>query len=91
VEQDIRESLRPSEGGAILVLDPEKEKSIVNSIKEEVGKLEDMGKDPIIVTSPMVRTYFKMMTSDYFKDLIVLSYGEIDSDVEFQSVGMVTA
>jgi len=35
--------------------------------------------------------YFKKMTEEYFKDLIVVSYNEIDSNVELQSVGMVTA
>ena len=30
-------------------------------------------------------------TEDYFKDLIVVSYNEIESNVELQSVGMVTA
>lgn len=35
--------------------------------------------------------YFKKMTEDYFKDLIVLSYNEVESNVELQSVGMVTA
>ena len=34
---------------------------------------------------------FKKMTEDYFKDLIVLSYNEVESNVELQSVGMVTA
>lgn len=31
------------------------------------------------------------MIWDYFKDLIVLSYNEVESNVELQSVGMVTA
>ena len=39
----------------------------------------------------IVRMYFKKMTEDYFKDLIVLSYNEVESNVELQSVGMVTA
>ena len=30
------------------------------------------------------------MTQDYYKDLIVVSYNEIDSNVELSSVGMVT-
>ena len=34
--------------------------------------------------------YFKKMTEEYFKDLIVVSYNEIESNVELQSVGMVT-
>lgn len=46
---------------------------------------------PIIITSPIVRIYFKKMINDYVKDLTVVSYNEIESNVELQSVGMVTA
>ena len=50
-----------------------------------------IGKNPIIITSPIVRMYFKKMTEDYLKELIVVSYNEVESDVELQSVGMVSA
>lgn len=53
--------------------------------------MESLGKSAIIITSPIVRMYFKKMTEDYFKDLIVLSYNEVESNVELKSVGMVTA
>ena len=53
-------------------------------------KMEELGKNPIIVTSPIVRMYFKKLTSEQFNDLIVVSYNEIDTDVELQSIGMVT-
>ena len=43
------------------------------------------------MTSPIVRMYFKRMTEDYFRDLIVISYNEVESNIELQSVGMVTA
>ena len=55
-----------------------------------MAKLENLGNNPIIVTSPIVRMYFKKLTEDYIKDLIVVSYNEIDNNVELQSVGMVT-
>ena len=45
---------------------------------------------PIIITSPIVRIYFKKLINDYVKDLTVVSYNEIESNVELQSVGMVT-
>jgi type III secretory pathway component EscV len=48
-------------------------------------------KNPIIITSPIVRMYFKRLTEDYFKDLIVVSYNEVETNVELQSVGMVSA
>ena len=60
------------------------------SVEKEVAKLENMGKPAIIMTSPIVRMYFKKLTEDYFKDLTVLSYNEVESNVELQSVGMVT-
>ncbi len=90
VEQDIMGSVKQTEQGAYLTLDPERTKSIINSVEEEVSKLESIGKSPIVITSPIVRMYFKKLTEDYIKDLIVISYNEIDSNVELQSVGMVT-
>lgn len=90
IEQEIMGAVKQTEQGAFLSLDPEKTKEILNSVEEEVQKLENIGKNPIIITSPIVRMYFKKLTQDYFKDLIVISYNEIESNVELQSIGMVT-
>ncbi|MBP5383832.1 MAG: flagellar biosynthesis protein FlhA [Lachnospiraceae bacterium] len=90
IEQEIMNSVKQTEQGAYLTLDPERTKAIIKSTETEIGKLENLGKNPIIITSPIVRMYFKKLTEDYFKDLIVVSYNEIDSNVELQSVGMVT-
>ena len=91
IEQEIMGSIKQMEQGAYLNLDPERTKAIMASVGSEVQKLENLGKNPIIITSPIVRMYFKRLTEDYFKDLIVVSYNEIESNVELQSVGMVTA
>jgi flagellar biosynthesis protein FlhA len=91
LEQEIMSSVKQTETGSYINLDPEKTRAIMDSVQKETGKLEDMGKNPIVITSPIVRMYFKRLTEDYFKDLIVISYNEIDSNIELQSVGMVTA
>ncbi len=91
LEQEIMGSVKQTEQGAYLTLEPEKTKSIMSSVESEIGKLEKLGKNPIVITSPIVRMYFKRLTEDYYKDLVVVSYNEIDSNVELQSVGMVTA
>ena len=90
IEQDIMNSVKQTEQGAYITLDPATTKKILNSVEKEMKKLEEQGKAPIIITSPIVRMYFKKLTKDYFKDLIVISYNEIESDVELQSIGMVT-
>ncbi len=56
-----------------------------------------LGQVPVSIKSPTAKSslafeiYFKRLTEDYFKDLIVISYNEIESNIELQSVGMVTA
>ena len=91
IEQEIMNSVKQTEQGAYLTLDPQRTKAIMDSVEKEIAKLENLGKNPIVITSPIVRMYFKKLTEDYFKDLIVVSYNEIDANVELQSVGMVTA
>ncbi len=91
IEQEIMGSVKQTEQGAYLTLDPERTRQIIASTETEMKKLEELGKNPIIITSPIVRMYFRRLTEDYFKDLIVVSYNEIESHIELQSVGMVTA
>ncbi len=91
IEQEVMGSVKQTEQGAYLTIDPDRTKSIIKSVETEIAKLENLGKSPIIITSPIVRMYFKKLTEDYFKDLIVVSYNEVDNNVELQSVGMVTA
>ena len=91
VEQEIMKSVKQTEQGAYLSLDPERTRAILKSVETEIKKMENMGKNPIVITSPIVRIYFKRLTEEYYKDLIVVSYNEIGSDAELQSVGMITA
>ena len=90
IEQQIMGSVKQTEQGSYIALDPEVNQKILKSTEAEIKKMEDMGKIPIIVTSPIVRMYYKKLTQDYYKDLIVVSYNEIESNIELQSVGMVS-
>ena len=91
LEQKIMGSVKQTESGTYLNLDPDVTKAIMKSLEAEVKKLENLGRAPIVITSPIVRIYFKRLIEDYYKDVIVISYNEVESNVELQSVGMVTA
>ncbi len=91
VEQEIMGSVKQTENGAFLNLDPGRSRAIIDSVGKEVQKLENLGKNPIVITSPIVRMYFKRLTEDYYRELVVVSYNEVETNVELQSVGMVTA
>ncbi len=90
VEQQIMDAVKQTEQGSYLALDPDYTNRLMVSLKEETNKLEELGRTPILLTSPIVRMYMKKLTAEQFRNLHVLSYNEIDSDVELQSVGMVT-
>ena len=82
VEQVIMDSVKQTEQGAYLALDPDYTNRLMTSLREETDKLEELGRTPIIITSPIVRMYLKKLTQEQFRNLHVLSYNEIDSDVE---------
>ena len=82
--------VKHTEQCSYLAHDPDYTNRLMTSLREETDKLEELGRTPIIITSPIVRMYLKKLTQEQFRNLHVLSYNEIDSDVELQSVGMVT-
>jgi len=89
LEQRILGSVQQTEQGPYLALDPALTQSIFDNLSEQMQKLTGMGIQPIILTSPMVRMYFKRMVEQFAPDLIVLSYNEVEPSAEIQSVGMV--
>ncbi|ONI44522.1 flagellar biosynthesis protein FlhA [Candidatus Epulonipiscioides gigas] len=91
IEQLIMGAVQHTEQGSYVALDPGVLQKIISNLKKEVDKLTSIGLMPIILTSPIVRIYFKQLTNQYIPDLIVISYNEIASNVEIQSIGMVSA
>ncbi len=91
IEQEIMASVKQTEQGAYLTLAPDRTKAIISATEAELKKLDDLGKSQIVITSPIVRIYFKKLVEDYFEEIIVISYNEIENDVEVQSIGMIKA
>ncbi|MCR5597779.1 MAG: flagellar biosynthesis protein FlhA [Lachnospiraceae bacterium] len=91
LEQEIMGSVKQSEQGAYITLAPDRVRAIIDSTGKAVEKMENLGRNAIVLTSPVVRMYYKRLTEDYYKDLAVLSYNEVESDVQLKSIGMVSA
>jgi len=90
LERFLMDSINQSEHGSYISVDPRTTQSILNNLSSEIQKLVSIGEQPIVLTAPIVRYYFKNLTEQLIPDLIVLSYNEIEPDVEVQSVGTVT-
>lgn len=90
LEQLIIDSVQQTDYGTYLSINPDIAQRIASSLMKEVQNVMSLGEQPIILTSPMVRMYFKRIADGVVPGLIVLSYNEIDPSIEVQSVGMVS-
>jgi len=91
LENMLMESIDQNENGTFLSIDPMTTQSILAHLSEEIKKLLQMGEQAIVVTAPIVRFYFKRITEQAIPELVVLSYNEIESDIDVESAGMVSA
>lgn len=91
VEQILIESIERSEMGKGLVINPTTTTKIVNQTKNIIKKGTGEGSQPIFLTTPPLRPYFKQLVNRSFPRMAVLSLNEISSDVPVNSIGVVTA
>jgi flagellar biosynthesis protein FlhA len=89
LESHLMESIQQSDAGSYLSIDPVTSQNMMNNLAAQIQKLVSLGEQPVVVTAPIVRFYFKKITEQIIPDLIVLSYNEIEADIEIQSIGMV--
>ncbi|MBN2299321.1 MAG: flagellar biosynthesis protein FlhA [Deltaproteobacteria bacterium] len=85
----ISNSIQHTEHGSYLALDPDKSQKILMTLNKEVRNVGKQGLVPILLTSPLSRTYMKRLTERYMPDLVVLSHNEIPPDVTIKNMGMV--
>ncbi|WP_440118841.1 flagellar biosynthesis protein FlhA [Paenibacillus sp. QZ-Y1] len=89
LEKKIAESVQQSDQGSYLALDPASTQSVYQKLTEQVNRLIQSGQQPIILTSPTIRMYLRQVIERTMQDIPVLSYSELEPNVEIQSVGVV--
>lgn len=91
VEQMIADHVQQTEHGNYLALDPESQQKIISSVTERIEQASLQSENPIILCSPTIRMYMKQLLDRFFPDVIVLSYNELEPDLDVQSIGVVKA
>lgn len=89
VENTIMASVKKVENGSYLALDPKTIQSIISVTSGEIDKIKDLVQVPIILTSPIVRIYFKKLVDQFYPDTVVLSFNEIDTNIQIQALGSI--
>ncbi|MCI7541365.1 MAG: flagellar biosynthesis protein FlhA [Veillonellaceae bacterium] len=89
LENRIAGGVQRTDHGSYVSLDPDSMKRLVTSLDTELQKLTNMGYQPIVLTSPAVRLYFRKLVERSVPGIIVLSQAEIEQSVEIQILGVV--
>ncbi len=86
-ENKIVASVKKSDQGSYLAMDPQTIQLLIASLNEQIDRVKDVIPTPIVLTSPIVRIYFKKLVDQFIPNITVLSFSEIDNSVQIQAVG----
>ncbi len=87
LEHCIVSGLSRTEQGIYLSLPPDTIRSMLGQINELLPKFKELGKPPILLTSPAIRIYFYRLIEQFCPAVHVLSFREIDSNIQIQALG----
>jgi len=90
IENQIMGAVKKVDNGSYLALDPQTIQGIVSATNREIEKIKDLVTVPIVLTSPIVRIYFKKLVDQFYPNTVVLSFNEIDPDIKIQALGNIT-
>ena len=89
LEKKFADSIQQTEQGSYLAVDPNTSQVIYRKVTDQINKMIQSGKSPIILTSPIIRMYVRQFMERAMPDIPILSYNELEPNVEVQSVGVV--
>jgi len=89
IENAILKNIKRTEGGAYLTLEPEIIQNIMAGTKDQIDKMRKLVQEPIILTSPVVRVYYKKLLDQFYPKITVLSFNDLDPSVQVQSIGVI--
>ncbi len=89
IEDQIAESLRSQDSGALIPLEPGVMQKVISRIGASMERMASMNLEPVLLCSPRIRLALKRMTERFLPDLAVLSHAEVTPNIKIQSVDSV--
>lgn len=90
LENLILTNIKKTSTGSYVALESDVMQKVVASHITEVNKIKEMVSEVVILTSPVVRFYYRKLMEQFCDDIVVLSYSEIETNVNIQSIGTIS-
>ncbi|HIX29596.1 MAG TPA: flagellar biosynthesis protein FlhA [Candidatus Blautia stercoravium] len=91
LEKSIITSLTSGDHGTYLALSPEVMQNVITKLGIEIKKFGGFSQPPVILTSQVVRMHFYHLIEQFYPNVFVLSFNEINNNIQIQAVGNITA
>jgi flagellar biosynthesis protein FlhA len=88
LESAISEALQQTDHGSFLALDPSVAQQMMNNLAASLEKMSSLNYQPVVMCSAQIRYHVKRLIDRFMPHIAVLSYDEILSKVEIQSLDM---
>lgn len=85
----IQESLRTTDGGAFLALNPAVAQKFITNINRVIDSAVMFSSQPVLLTSPIIRPHVAQLVTRFLPNVPVLSQVEIPADIRLHSAGTV--
>lgn len=88
-EEMVVRSIKTTDHGSYLSLDPKAAQKLIESLKGAVGRFDATGATPVLLTGPAARMHIRRMMERHIPNLMVLSHNEVAMDVKLQNLAVV--
>lgn len=89
IESSFQESIKQTEHGAYLAMEPGLAHKIIQAINKAAEKGIVAEGQPVLLTSPMIRQHLAQLLTRFLPTMPVISQAEIPADIRLESVAMV--
>lgn len=93
LEQDVEDvllnSIKHTDHGSYLSVEPNVATSIANSVSKQMEKVMTTGSQPVLLCSSALRRHFRRMVEQFAPSTTVLSHNELPNKIRFKSLGKV--
>jgi flagellar biosynthesis protein FlhA len=87
VEKKLIASLTRNEQGVYLAMSPDLMQLIISQMAGYIKKFNELSQTPVVLVNQAIRGYFSKMITQFYPNVYVLAFSEIDRTVQIQALG----
>lgn len=90
LERMMVESLVRGDSGVQISLKPDVVQNMITQLANEMKKFAELSREPVLLTSQVLRLYVYQLLEPIYPDLNVLSFQEVTNNIQIQVIGSIT-